>query len=209
MDASWRCLFHTKSAYNRRRMEPQSGVEFVVGRGQCLRVIDPYGEQVSRPHRIRQRRAFGVAVVWPDHRPQRHDLLDGWTRALFEPPSRDVYHRRGYGRPAQLSVHPCSQDNPLSETTDPERPTELPAGDYDVAVFQNLFPAFTPLAHDPPALSIPTREGRGDCEVVVFTRDPAASLGSLPLWHIEMVLDVWADRYRDLASRDGSVRVPV
>jgi UDPglucose--hexose-1-phosphate uridylyltransferase len=97
---------------------------------------------------------------------------------------------------------PPAESSPLSETTDPARPTELPTGDYDVAVFQNLFPALTPLAQDPPALSVPTREGRGDCEVVVFTRDPAASLGSLPLWHIELILDVWADRYRDLGARD-------
>jgi len=85
---------------------------------------------------------------------------------------------------------PPAEYSPLSETADPARPTELPAGDYDVAVFQNLFPALTPLAHDPPALSVATREGRGECEVVVFTRDPVASLGSLPLWHIELILEV-------------------
>src|SRR5437764_5679721 len=59
--------------------------------------------------------------------------------------------------------------NPLAPTTDPAHPTELPAGEYDVAVFENLFPTLTPLAHDPPALSVPTAEGKGACEVVVFT----------------------------------------
>src|SRR5438105_89793 len=40
------------------------------------------------------------------------------------------------------------------------------------------------------------------CEVVVFTQDPHASLGALPLWHIELILEVWADRYRELGARD-------
>jgi len=36
---------------------------------------------------------------------------------------------------------------------------------------------------------------------VVFTQDPEASLGSLPLWHLELILEVWADRYRVLGKR--------
>src|SRR3954463_11570740 len=84
---------------------------------------------------------------------------------------------------------PPPEYNPLAETTDARSPTELPAGDYDVAVFENLFPTFTRLAHDPPALSVATRPGRGACEVVVFTRDPGASLGTLPLWHIELIIE--------------------
>src|SRR3954462_11023800 len=71
---------------------------------------------------------------------------------------------------------PPASYNPLAPTTDPAHPTELPAGDYDVAVFENLFPALTPLAHDAAVLSVPTAEGRGACEVVVFTRDPSTSL---------------------------------
>jgi UDPglucose--hexose-1-phosphate uridylyltransferase len=96
---------------------------------------------------------------------------------------------------------PPPEYNPLAPTTDPTRPTELPAGHYDVAVFENLFPTLTAGAHDPPALVVPTREGRGRCEVVVFTQDSNASLGSLPLWHLELVLEVWAERYRVLGAR--------
>ncbi len=36
----------------------------------------------------------------------------------------------------------------------------------------------------------------------MFTQDPDASLGRLPLSHIELLFDVWADRYRELGSRD-------
>jgi UDPglucose--hexose-1-phosphate uridylyltransferase len=92
--------------------------------------------------------------------------------------------------------------NPLAPTADPRQPTELPAGDYDVAVFRNLFPTFAESAHDPPLLPIPTRPARGVCEVVVFARDPGATLGSLPLDQIELVIEVWADRWRELGALD-------
>src|SRR5438046_8450933 len=62
---------------------------------------------------------------------------------------------------------PPPEYNPLAPTVSPDHPTELPAGEYDVAVFENLFPAFTALAHDPPALTVPTLPARGACEVVV------------------------------------------
>lgn len=96
---------------------------------------------------------------------------------------------------------PPPQYNPLAPSCDPARPTEVPAGTWDVAVFANLFPAFSPAAHDPPSLAVPTAAGSGVCEVVVFTQDPHTSLGGLPLWHIELIVDVWADRYAELSSR--------
>jgi UDPglucose--hexose-1-phosphate uridylyltransferase len=98
---------------------------------------------------------------------------------------------------------PPEEYNPLAVTTDPAAPTEVPAGAWDVAVFENLFPALTLAAHDPPALSVPTGPGKGVCEVIVFTQDPASSLGRLPLWHIELLIDVWADRYTELGAVPG------
>ncbi len=97
---------------------------------------------------------------------------------------------------------PPAAYNPLAPTTDPAHPTELPSGQYDVAVFENLFPALTGLAHDPPDLAgIPTRPAHGACEVVVFTTDAQGSLGSLPLDHLALIVDVWAQRYLELGAR--------
>ena len=104
---------------------------------------------------------------------------------------------------------PPASFNPLAPTVDPGHPTELPAGSYDVAVFENLFPAFTSLAHDPPSLTVPSAPALGACEVVVFTQSPTASLGSLPLWHLELIVDVWADRYAALGARDDVAYVYV
>ena len=98
---------------------------------------------------------------------------------------------------------PPPEYNPLAPTTDKDHPTEVPPGPWDVAVFENLFPTLTRNAHDPPSLFVATTEGYGVCEVVVFTQDPSSSLGRLPLWHIEMLLEVWGDRYRELGEIPG------
>jgi len=97
---------------------------------------------------------------------------------------------------------PPAEHNPLAPSSDPAQPTELPAGDYDVAVFDNLFPAFSREAAAPPDLFVPTAPAHGACEVVVFTQDPRQSLGRLPLAHLELILEVWADRYRELGDRE-------
>lgn len=97
---------------------------------------------------------------------------------------------------------PPAEYNPLAPSRDAQHPTEVPAGAWDVAVFENLFPTLAMTAHDPPAMEIPTAPAHGVCEVVVFTQDTTATLGSLPLWHLEMLIDVWADRQAALGARD-------
>jgi UDPglucose--hexose-1-phosphate uridylyltransferase len=96
---------------------------------------------------------------------------------------------------------PPPEYNPLAPTTDESSPTEVPGGPWDVAVFENLFPTLTLAAHDPPELSVPTAAGKGVCEVVVFTQDPSSSLGRLPLWHLELLIQVWGDRYEEVGAR--------
>ena len=97
---------------------------------------------------------------------------------------------------------PPAEFNPLRPGTDPAHPTEVPAGPWEVAVFENLFPALSPRAGAAPEALVETRPGVGACEVVVFTQDPNASLGSLPLTRIELIFEVWGDRYRELGARD-------
>lgn len=96
---------------------------------------------------------------------------------------------------------PPAEYNPLFVSSDPLHPTEVPRGPWEVAVFENLFPTFAMSAADPPALEVPTMPARGVCEVVVFTQDATASLGTLPLDRLELIVDVWADRYEQLGAR--------
>jgi UDPglucose--hexose-1-phosphate uridylyltransferase len=96
---------------------------------------------------------------------------------------------------------PPPEYNPLAVTTDPAHPTELPTGDWDVAVFDNRFPSLGGAPAEPPSLIVPTAPATGHCDVVVFTQDAHASLGSLALAHIELLLQVWGDRTAKLAQR--------
>lgn len=90
--------------------------------------------------------------------------------------------------------------NPLAVTRDPAQPTELPPGNWDVAVFDNRFPTLALEAEAAPALIVPSAPGRGHCEVIVYCQDPQATLGGLPLTHIDLLLAVWAERTRRLAA---------
>ncbi len=101
---------------------------------------------------------------------------------------------------------PPPEYSPLAVTTSMDFPTELPAGDYDMAVFENLFPSLTPLATElsdesKASLSVPSQSGQGTCEVVVFTQDPKKSLGELSLDQIALALEVIGDRTKELSKR--------
>lgn len=94
--------------------------------------------------------------------------------------------------------------NPLAPTREGGVPTELPSGSYDIAVFENRFPSLVLNPGEAPKMEgVVTAPGEGACEVVVFTQDPSASLGSLPLDHVALLVDVWADRTTELGAHEG------
>jgi UDPglucose--hexose-1-phosphate uridylyltransferase len=98
---------------------------------------------------------------------------------------------------------PPPEYNPFAATTDPAHPTEVPAAGWDIAVFDNRFPALDLGAEDAPALAtVASAPAKGKCEVVVFTPDPHAALGALPLDHVALLIDVWAARTRILGAMD-------
>jgi UDPglucose--hexose-1-phosphate uridylyltransferase len=104
----------------------------------------------------------------------------------------------------QTRTHlPPSDECPLCPST-PERSTEIPAYDYDVAVFENRFPSFRHRvgAVDPPHLPglTDTRPGYGRCEVVCFTADHTASFSSLTPARVRLVVQAWADRTAELTA---------
>jgi UDPglucose--hexose-1-phosphate uridylyltransferase len=100
---------------------------------------------------------------------------------------------------------PPPEYNPLAPTVSSDNPTEVPAGAWDIAVFDNRFPSLGQPAlgapPPPPHLIVPTEPARGRCEVVVFTQDPKGSLGRLPLDHIDLLLQVWGDRTERLGAQ--------
>ncbi len=94
----------------------------------------------------------------------------------------------------------------------PDRPTEVPEGDYDVVVFENRFPSFAQgVPADPgpgtAASPVPTAPARGRCEVVCFTSEHTSSFGELSPAKVRTVVDAWADRTSALASEPGVEQV--
>jgi UDPglucose--hexose-1-phosphate uridylyltransferase len=87
-----------------------------------------------------------------------------------------------------------SEFNLLATSNGSQFPTELPPGRYDVAVFDNYLPLMTPSAHNSPKCIVETLPANGVCEIVVFTQNPQASLSSLELDHLDLLLQVWGDR---------------
>jgi UDPglucose--hexose-1-phosphate uridylyltransferase len=103
---------------------------------------------------------------------------------------------------------PPAETNPLAPTIDLARPTELPAGDWEVAVFENRFPSLSEHVEAPEVPGVTTAPGRGRCEVVVFAQDAAASLAALPVERIALILEVWGDRTRELAHAGCAYVLP-
>lgn len=71
--------------------------------------------------------------------------------------------------------------------------SEVPAADYDVAVFENRFPS---LAGD-----------NGRCEVICFSPDHAGSFAGLPEPHARLVVQAWRHRTAELLARNGIEQV--
>jgi UDPglucose--hexose-1-phosphate uridylyltransferase len=92
---------------------------------------------------------------------------------------------------------PPTTECPLCPST-PAFSTEIPAADYDVAVFENRFPSFSSRVAGVGGTSLtpvtPTRAGAGRCEVVCFTSDHNGSFAGLTPERVRTVVEAWADR---------------
>ncbi|WP_030262116.1 galactose-1-phosphate uridylyltransferase [Streptomyces violens] len=102
----------------------------------------------------------------------RHDRLLGDSVAVAS-------HRQG------RTYHPPADECPLCPSRE-GRHSEIPAADYDVAVFENRFPSLA--------------GGTGRCEVVCFTSDHHASFADLTEEQAALVLEAWTDRTAELSQ---------
>jgi UDPglucose--hexose-1-phosphate uridylyltransferase len=108
---------------------------------------------------------------------------------------------------------PPADECPLCPSGGGTMPSEIPAPEYDVVVFENRFPSFageSALTGESAASPGPTANpllahapALGRCEVVCFTSDHHASFSSLSVARARTVVDVWADRTRELSAIDA------
>jgi len=103
---------------------------------------------------------------------------------------------------------PPRNECPLCPTGRGTVPSEVPAADYDVVVFENRFPSLSTHAQGVPGLIDgeplwPERPGLGRCEVVCFTSDHNVSFGALSPRRVRTVVEAWADRTGELSAIEG------
>jgi UDPglucose--hexose-1-phosphate uridylyltransferase len=158
-------------------------------------------------HRLALRKPDGRALTLYSRTPIAPDLN---APSPFSVPLQGKPHLRWHPLRAEWITYaayrqdrtflPPPEYNPFAVTSSADNPTEVPQGDWDIAVFDNRFPALDIGANETPVLTVPTAPAKGKCEVVVFTQDPASSLTALPLDHIELLLEVWGDRTEALGA---------
>jgi UDPglucose--hexose-1-phosphate uridylyltransferase len=83
---------------------------------------------------------------------------------------------------------PTRDHCPLCPTRPGGPETEIPFPSFQIAVFDNRFPAF--------------EAPHGAAEVVVYTDDHDASLATLAPERVEALMWVWRERYRELGARE-------
>lgn len=137
----------------------------------------------------------------PDRR-----LLD----PLDQPCGSELRRDPLFGEYAVIATHrqsrthlPSPQQCPLCPSRG-DVETEVPSGDYQVAVLENRFPAFTtttssgPDPFDDPLFV--RQPGAGRCEVVCFTSDHNTAFSQLSPARVRTVIDALADRTHDLSQ---------
>ncbi len=115
-------------------------------------------------------------------------------------------------RQARTHLPPADQC-PICPTT-PANPSEIPAPDYDVVVFENRFPSLGPAVGDIPPLPAPGFSGHGvkgaaygRCEVVAFTPQHTGSFAELGETRARTVIEAWAQRTEALSALPGIKQV--
>lgn len=150
---------------------------------------------------------------------QAHEKVDGRTLWLYsqaprtytftndlEPlpaayPTRRWHDLRGewvYYNAARnnRTFNPPAEYNPLAPVAPDGYPGEIPVTDFEVAVFDNRFPALQ-LAEAPSGDALPAK---GHCEVVVYSTKDHGSLADFSDDHVALLMDAWGHRVDNLMA---------
>ncbi|GAB3593748.1 galactose-1-phosphate uridylyltransferase [Angustibacter peucedani] len=110
---------------------------------------------------------------------------------------------------------PPADECPLCPTGRGTVPSEIPADDYDVVVFENKSPSFSPRVDGTPGQVTlldgeplwPTMPAFGRCEVLCFTSDHSSTFADLTEARARTVVETWVDRTRELGEVPGVEQV--
>jgi UDPglucose--hexose-1-phosphate uridylyltransferase len=136
------------------------------------------------------------AIVDTAEEPRPHEHLElRWNQLVAE------HVVISTGRQERTFLPP-DEHCPLCPTIPGGLATEIPAADFEIAVFENRWPSFR---LDAPRVDLGSpldrrRPARGSCEVIVYAPEHSATLRTLSQSRVRQLVDVWCDRYAELSS---------
>ncbi len=95
---------------------------------------------------------------------------------------------------------PPAEFCPLCPAGKTEVAGEIPFKNFEIAVFDNKFPAFFPNATVADHLHFQTAAATGKCEVIVFSDEHVGSQSTLTQQRRELLIHAWNDRYKKLLA---------
>jgi len=156
--------------------------------------------------------ADGREIIYFDDSPGAPERTAEDTRPLGErAASGEIRHDALVGDWVAVAGHrndrtflPPKHECPLCPTGAGTVPSEVPEASYDVVVFENRFPSYSPVsAHTDAGREgdiIRSRPALGRCEVVCFTSDHESTFADLTPERARTVIDAWADRTAELGA---------
>lgn len=162
------------------------------GTGEQGSIAERAGDRLAAHSAAGEQRAAG------EHRAAREQAAAGEHRAAGEQGAagvRELRHDELRGEEVVYAIErqertflPSAEHCPLCPTRPGGEPTEIPAASFEIAVFENRFPAF--------------QSPRGAAEVVVYSDAHTGSLGTLPRERGRALMWVWRHRYAELGARE-------
>ena len=112
-------------------------------------------------------------------------------------PAREEWITYSAGRKGRTSFPP-KKYCPLCAGANLNFPTEIPFSNFEVAVFPNRWASFNSQGKEIKLDFLKTKPAKGECEVVVYSSDHESTLAEMSIKRIELLINVWIDRYKKL-----------
>ncbi|MGD3112788.1 galactose-1-phosphate uridylyltransferase [Streptomyces sp. YGL11-2] len=166
-------------------------------------------------HRTSATLTDGRRIHYYDEHPGR--VRESAPHALTQVPAAAASLRRDPTTQEWILMAPHRRARPASGrhcplcTDSPREVAEIPVGAYDVAVFDNRFPALagrpgTTGQADGSSL-LTSAPAPGHCEVISYSNDHGTTMVRLSRSRVRTIVDAWADRTQELNRLDGVEQV--
>jgi len=117
-------------------------------------------------------------------------------------PFRQEWTTYSAGR-QERTFFPPKEYCPFCPVNNLNYPTEIPFKHFEVAILPNRWPSF--ITHNDHIIkldNVKSKPSKGQCEIVVYSANHKDTLADMSLEQIELLVQAWIDRYKELLIRD-------